>query len=60
LARAEIQEVVSAMLRWFPDLKLADDGDRPPTQYRGFALRSYAPVYAQFSPVHAPPPAPAD
>jgi cytochrome P450 len=51
LARAEIQEAVAAMLRWFPDLTLDDAADRPTTEYKGFALRSYAPVNATFSPV---------
>ncbi|HVW42152.1 MAG TPA: cytochrome P450 [Amycolatopsis sp.] len=49
LARAEIQEAVAAMLRWFPDLALDESADRP--EYSGFALRSYAPVSAVFAPV---------
>jgi cytochrome P450 len=55
LARAEIQEAVAAMLRWFPDLTMDESPDLPPTTYQGFALRSYTPVRATFSPVEAGP-----
>lgn len=51
LARAEIQEAVSSMLRWFPDLRLDDSATASDDDYRGFALRSYAPVAARFTPV---------
>ncbi|MDX6344847.1 MAG: hypothetical protein QOH87_4985 [Trebonia sp.] len=51
LARAEIQEVVAAVLEWFPDLH--EDESRGPAheRYSGFALRSWSPAYARFTPV---------
>ncbi|MCW2497219.1 cytochrome P450 [Jatrophihabitans sp.] len=50
LARAEIDETVAAVLDWFPDLKRdpAHDADE---RYLGFALRSWSPAYATFTPV---------
>ena len=49
LARAELQETVTAVLDWFPDLRLDERTEQAGERYSGFALRSYAPVHATFS-----------
>jgi cytochrome P450 len=51
LARAEIQEVVAALLEWFPDLHRDEGHPESEQRYSGFALRSWSPAYARFTPV---------
>jgi cytochrome P450 len=46
LARAEIQEIVRAVLERLPNLRLEPDADPP--AFSGFLLRSYRPLYALF------------
>jgi cytochrome P450 len=48
LARAEIQEIVTAVLERLPNLRV--DPDAEPPQFRGFLLRSFRPLHALFDP----------
>jgi cytochrome P450 len=48
LARAELQETVSSVLRRMPDIRF--DPEAPPPSFGGFALRCWAPLHVLFTP----------
>ena len=48
LARAELQETVSSVLRRMPDMRL--DPDAPPPAFGGFVLRHWSPLHVLFTP----------
>jgi cytochrome P450 len=48
LARAEITQIVQAVMRRMPDVRL--DRDRPAPEYKGFTLRAHRPLNVLFTP----------
>jgi cytochrome P450 len=48
LARAELEEMVSVLLRRLPDVRIAADAEAP--RYQGLVVRTWSPLHVTFTP----------